>query len=206
MTHLLIFFQGWFAGTVCPSGTDVLAVLASNIFTDTTHEFPNNWKMLRSPVEWKQVILGSSLCPGGMSATKAISDLKHILHSTHTLLPNHKTFIKWTFEKYCNIILFTHWGRVTHIGVSKIAIICSDNGLSPGRRQAIIWTKAEILLIRTWGTNVYEILKEIYMFSFKKMHLNMSSGKWRPFRLGLIVVRTVTRDVRACNIRHRPPV
>ena len=74
--------------------------------------------------------------PGGMNATKAISDLEHILHSTHTLLPNHKTFIKWAFEKYCNIILFTHWGRVTHIGVSKIAIICSDNGLSPGRSRA----------------------------------------------------------------------
>ena len=32
----------------------------------------------------------------------------------------------------------THWGRVTHICVSKLAIIGSDNGLSPGRRQAII--------------------------------------------------------------------
>ena len=28
-------------------------------------------------------------------------------------------------------------------------IIGSDNGLSPDRRQAIIWTKAGILLIRT---------------------------------------------------------
>ena len=32
----------------------------------------------------------------------------------------------------------THWGRVTQICVSKLAIIGSDNGLSPGRRQAII--------------------------------------------------------------------
>ena len=36
----------------------------------------------------------------------------------------------------------THWGRVTHICFSKLAIIGSDNGLSPGRRQAIIWTNA----------------------------------------------------------------
>ena len=34
----------------------------------------------------------------------------------------------------------THWGRVTHICVSNLTIIGSDNGLSPGRRQAIIGT------------------------------------------------------------------
>ena len=34
----------------------------------------------------------------------------------------------------------THWGRVTHICVSKLVIIGSDNGLSPDQRQAIIWT------------------------------------------------------------------
>ena len=31
----------------------------------------------------------------------------------------------------------------------KLTIIGSDNGLSPGRRQAIIWTNAGILLIGT---------------------------------------------------------
>ena len=31
----------------------------------------------------------------------------------------------------------THWGRVMHICVSKLIIFCSDNGLAPGRRQAI---------------------------------------------------------------------
>ena len=34
--------------------------------------------------------------------------------------------------------ILTHWGRVTHICVSKLTIFGSDNGLSPGRRQAII--------------------------------------------------------------------
>ena len=33
---------------------------------------------------------------------------------------------------------FTHWGQMTHICVSKLFILGSDNGLSPGRRQAII--------------------------------------------------------------------
>ena len=43
----------------------------------------------------------------------------------------------------------THCGRMTHICVGKTTIIGSDNGLWPGRRQAIIWTNAGILLIGT---------------------------------------------------------
>ena len=75
-----------------------------------------------------------------------------------------------------------------HICVSKLTIIGSDNGLSPGRRQAIIWTNAGILLNGPLETNVGEILSEIHTFSFKKVHLKMSSGKCRPFCLGLNVL------------------
>ena len=74
------------------------------------------------------------------------------------------------------VVIITHWGRVTHICVSKLTIIGSDNGLSPGRRQAIIWTNAGILLIGPLGTNFSETLIEMQIFSFKKMHLKMSSG------------------------------
>ena len=86
----------------------------------------------------------------------------------------------------------THWGWVTHICVSKLTIIGSDNGLSPGRRQAIIWTNAGILLIRTLGTNFSEISIGILTFSFKKMHLKMLSAKWRPFCPGLNVLSMFT--------------
>ena len=48
-------------------------------------------------------------------------------------------------------------------------------------RQAIIWTNAEILLIGPLGTNFSEILIEIDIFSFKKMHLKMAFAKWRLF-------------------------
>ena len=82
----------------------------------------------------------------------------------------------------------THWGRATHICVSKLTIIASDNGLLPGRRQAIIWTSAGILLIGPLGTNFSEILIKILTFSFKKMCLKLSSAKWRPFCLGLNVL------------------
>ena len=83
----------------------------------------------------------------------------------------------------------THWGRVTHICVGKLTILGSDNGLSPGRRQAIIWTNAWILLIGTLGINFSEILVGIQTFSFKEMRLKMLSAKWRPCCLGLNVLR-----------------
>ena len=62
----------------------------------------------------------------------------------------------------------THWGRVTHICVGKLTQIGSDNGLSPGRRQAIIWTNTGILLIGPLGTNFSEISIGIQTFSFNK--------------------------------------
>ena len=73
----------------------------------------------------------------------------------------------------------THWGRVTHICASELTIIGSDNGLSPSRRQAMVWTSAGILLIRPSGTNFSE--SKSMFFSFKKMNLKMSSAKCRPF-------------------------
>ena len=70
-----------------------------------------------------------------------------------------------------------------HICVGKLTIIGSENGLSPGRRQAIIRTNAGILLIGTLGTNFSEILSEIHTFSQK-----MSPEKCQPFCLGLNVL------------------
>ena len=65
---------------------------------------------------------------------------------------------------------------MTHIYVSKLAIIGSDNGLSPGRHQR---------------TNFNEILIKIHTFSSEKMHLKMSSAKRWPFCLGLNVLNTI---------------
>ena len=62
--------------------------------------------------------------------------------------------------------------------------IGSVNGLSPIRRQAIIWTNAGLLWIGPLGTNFSEILIKIQTFSFTKMHLKSSSAKWRPFYPG----------------------
>ena len=99
--------------------------------------------------------------------------------------------------------------------MTHICVVGSDNGLSPVRRQAIIWTNARILLIGPLGTNFSEIVIEIGTFLCKKMYLQMSSGKWQPFCLGLNVLMTdVTDDIigqyldwhdEVMNWSHIPP-
>ena len=115
-----------------------------------------------------------------------------ILIAIHIISYNKMHFkmssVKWgSFCRGPNVL--THWGRVTHICVSKLTINGSGNGLSPGRRQAITWTNVGILLIGLLGTNFSEMLIEIHPFSFKKIHLKMSSGKWRSFCLGFNVLK-----------------
>ena len=99
----------------------------------------------------------------------------------------------------------THWGRVTHICVSKLTIIGSDNGLLPDRRQAIIWTDAGLLLIGPLGTNFSEILIEILTFLFKKMRLKVSSAKRWPFCLSLNVLSSaVGNATERCGLVQNP--
>ena len=116
--------------------------------------------------------------------------------------PRHLGWTRWNSERGQHQVMgeggghfvLTHWGRVARICVSNLTIIGSDYGLSPDRRQAIIWTNAGILLIGPMGTNFSEILIEIYTFPFTKMHLKMSSGKWPPFCLDLNVLALLFLD------------
>ena len=93
----------------------------------------------------------------------------------------------------------THWGRVTHICVSKLTIIGLDNGLSPDRRQAIIWTNDGLLLIGPLEAFFSEILIEILTVSSEKMRLKVSSAKRRPFCLGLNVLMTIQTPDYTCT-------
>ena len=81
------------------------------------------------------------------------------------------------------LLMYVHFLEIKYQSINQ-----SDNDLSPGRRQAIIWTNTGILLIWPLGTNFSEMLIGIHMFSFKKMHVKMSSVKGRPFCLGLNVL------------------
>ena len=93
-------------------------------------------------------------------------------------------------KNYCKWVL-THWGRVTHICLSKLTIIGSDNGLAPGRCQAIFRTNSGILLIGALGTNFCEILSKIHTFSFIKWVWKCHLWKRLQFCLGLNVLRAI---------------
>ena len=74
-----------------------------------------------------------------------------------------------------NTLVRLFWNRQTTGACSRsfrmegnLAIIGSDNGLSPGWRQAIIWTNAGILLTGPLETNFSEILIKSHTFHSQK--------------------------------------
>ena len=89
----------------------------------------------------------------------------------------------------CSWNSLKHWGRVTHICVSKPTTIGSDNGLSPDWRQAIIRTNAGILLTGPLETSGSEMSIKIQTFSLKKIRLKMLPVNCCLFRLGLHVLK-----------------
>ena len=139
---------------------------------------------------WKYFILE-------LASDLKLKNLPHLFpHCIYGLMQKDITalLMHWSYVSFA----LTHGGQVMHICVSKLTIIDSDNGLSPGWRQAINWTNAGILLTGPLGTNFSETLIEICTFSFKKMHLKMSSGKWRPFCFAL--------NVSSCPYIHYIPL
>ena len=109
--------------------------------------------------------------------TETYQSLQNVYPNVNVAMPLHKYRLGYRYGWIivsiiyvgCNCSrLLTLWGRVTHICVSKLTIIGSDNGLSLGRRQAIIWTNAGILLIGPLGANIIDIVIGIQTFSFKK--------------------------------------
>ena len=103
-------------------------------------------------------------------------------------------------QSYSSTDTLTQWGRLTHICVGKLTIIGSDNGLSPGRRQAIIWTSAGILFIGPLGTNFSEISIEILTFSFQEnafesVVCETEAILSRPQRTGLFLLRRLLMGI-----------
>ena len=92
----------------------------------------------------------------------------------------------------------THWGGVTHICISKLTIIGSDNGLLSGRAKPL--SEPLLELIGPLWTNFSGILIGIETFSFKKMHLKMSSAEWCPFCLGALSTNLSLGFMRSCGI------
>ena len=76
---------------------------------------------------------------------------------------------RYSMKAFINALWITRYER----WVIK-AIIGSDNGLSPVRRQAIIWSNAGLLLIGLMRSTFIEIWIQIH-FLWKKIDLEMSS-------------------------------
>ena len=129
-----------------------------------------------------------------LSVWKSVPHFAARRHIQKKCLKYDSCFILCTIQKPNSYVkgigtkCLTHWGWVMHICVSKLTITGSDNDLSSGRCQAIIWTNAVILWIGPLGTKFCKILIEIHIFSFKKMHLKMLPAKWRSFGLSLNVL------------------
>ena len=86
------------------------------------------------------------------------------------------------------ICRLTYNGRLTHICVNETIFIGPDNSLSYGPRQAIIWTNVwNIVNCTPRNRRQWNINQNSYIL-LKKMHLKMSSAKWRQICLGLKVL------------------
>ena len=96
---------------------------------------------------------------------------------------------------------------MTHVCVGNLTIIASDNGLSPGRHQTIIQTKAGKLSIGHLGANFGDILIEIHTFSFKKGHLKttgiLSQPQYVNVRYGYINLSLFQADLIICVALYR---
>ena len=110
---------------------------------------------------------------------------KFSVGSNHERFAFHKIHFKIPAAKwhpFCSgLNALTHLPQCRIYASMNWTSIGSDNGLSYIRRLAIISTNAGLLSIEPLGTNFSEILIKIQIFSFKKMHLKISSAKWRPF-------------------------
>ena len=129
---------------------------------------------------------------------RGLHKMATVLQTTHwerfldeniCILRRHHMASLWHNELTHNGIMtshgITHWGRVTHIRVGNLTIIGLDNGLSPNRRQAIIWTYAGILLFEPLRINLSGILYEMYCIiiqnnEFEQVVCKMAANCFAP--------------------------
>ena len=84
-------------------------------------------------------------------------------------------------RSHVSFLCSAYWGRMTHLCISKLSLHCFKWWLSPDRRQTVIWTNVDLLLIEHVGTNFREVWIRIQHFLLKKINLKVSSARWRPF-------------------------
>ena len=113
--------------------------------------------------------------------------------------PLHSEYILICLLDLRPIVRLTNHCHCIYALVNRVGI-SSDYGLSPIRRQAIIWTNAGQFLIRPLGITFSEVLIKKQNFSFTKMHPTISSAKWRPFCPGTDVLRDLSGAIKTAKM------
>ena len=90
-------------------------------------------------------VLRGSITLGSTRSSRLVWRITSRLMSRNGLIPISSVEQDSLITKVSGALYYCR-GRVTHICVSDLTIIGSDNGLSPDRRQALIWINAWILL------------------------------------------------------------
>ena len=90
-----------------------------------------------------------------------------------------------------------------HTCVGKLTMVSSDNGLSPGRRQAIICTNAGILLIGLLRKKLQWSFNRNWNIFSQENARQKCSAKWRLFRLGLNFLSSSWKPF-PCNVLLLP--
>ena len=99
-----------------------------SIDIDNGHKTQTLRSALGLLMPWHCLLIGYLRGPDGTVWARRCTELANEMNSSSALI----------------CLFYTPWSRVTHICVGNLTIIGSDNGLSPGRRQAIIWISAGI--------------------------------------------------------------
>ena len=138
-------------------------------------------------------ITNNSLCNHvtlyGLASPRLLHSLIDHIKTSHWVVnrfPTMKTVSRnhlhiWSITNKTNYLIITH--MLTYGKVDQ-ALIPSDTGVWPDRRQAISRTNVGILAIGPLRVNSSDILMKIQLFSFKKTKFKSSSAKCRPFCLG----------------------
>ena len=142
--------------------------------------YQRHCKILYGYFCFSKICIRAKLCflRGVRSVTLLRNNLNVIMDDFHCILTHVWLHVikKWpdnpNVPSQC--LYLTHWGRVTYICISKLITIGSDNGLSPSRRQAIIWTNAGMLLIGPLGTNF-----GVFLIGIQILHWRKCISKWK---------------------------
>ena len=127
-------------------------------------------------------LISSHLISSHLISSHLISS--HLIFISSHLISSHliSSHLISSYLISSHLILSCHWSHLisSHLILSYL-VIDSYNGMSPVRRQGIVWTNAELLSIGPLGTNFGQVVK------FKYFHSRKYIWKYRQKNVGHFV-------------------